>query len=320
MSLRPLGISNLNVSSVALGCWPITGMTTLGATRSESLKTIRAAIDCGINFLDTAYAYGINGESEQMIGEVVRSCRSQVVIASKGGLHRVGRAQDYDGRRETIHRECEESLQRLGTDHIDLYYLHAPDPRTPISETAAAILELVQSGKVLTAGASNLTVEQLEEFHGICPLTAVQPHYNMLQREIEVDIVPWCVRNHVSLCVYWPLMKGLLAGKLRRDHQFEAGDGRAKYPMFQGAEWQKNQDFLDDLKTIATACQATVAQLVIAWTIRQPGITSALCGAKRDWQIQETAAAMNLTLSDETLTAIQRALDKRGPTVSRSAV
>ena len=321
MTLRRLGQTDIHVSAIAMGCWPITGMTTLHANEADSLNTLRAAMDSGINFFDTAYAYGIHGESEQMIGRIMAEYgRDRFVIATKGGLHRVGRAQDYDGRPETIQRECEESLRRLQTDHIELYYLHAWDKQTPIAETAAAIASLIQQGKVRSAGASNLTLDQLHEFHAVCPLAAVQPHFNMLQQEIEADIAPWGRANNVSLCIYWPLMKGLLAGKLPRDHQFDPADGRAKYPMFQGQEWQKNQDFLDELKAIAGDLGISVAQLVVAWTIAQPGITSALCGAKRDWQIQETAAAMDLVLDDPTLSAIEGALQRRGPTVSRGAV
>lgn len=320
MELRQLGQTDIRVSPVAMGCWPITGMTTLNANREDSLNTLRAALDCGINFLDTAFAYGIEGESESMIGEVVRDCRDQVVVATKGGLHRVGRGQDYDGRPETIERECTESLARLGTDYVDLYYLHAPDPKVPVTETAGAIARLIETGKARSAGASNLSLGQLKEFQSVCPLAAVQPHFNMLQQEIEQDIAPWCRDNQISLCVYWPLMKGLLAGKLARDHQFDERDGRAKYPMFQGEEWQKNQDFLDDLRVIATDCECTVAQLVVAWTISRPGITSALCGAKRGWQICETAAAMSITLSTDTESKVAEALQRRGPTVSRGAV
>jgi aryl-alcohol dehydrogenase-like predicted oxidoreductase len=320
MNLRPLGRSDIRISPVALGCWPITGLTTLNATRDESLKTIRTAIDCGINFLDTAYCYGIEGESEQMIGQVIQDCRDDVVIATKGGIHRVGKGQDLDGRPDTIRRQCDESLRRLGTDRVELYYLHAADPKTPIAETAGAIAELIRTGKVLTAGASNLSVQQLEDFHAVCPLTAVQPHFNMLQRDIEADIAPWCYERNISLCVYWPLLKGLLAGKLPRTHLFDPADGRAKYPMFQAEEWQKNQDFLDDIKVIAANLDVTVAQLVVAWTISRPGITSALCGAKRDWQIIETAAAISLQLSESTEAAIDAALLKRGPAVSRGAV
>lgn len=320
MKLRQLGNTDLMVSSVAMGCWPITGITTLDANQDDSIRTLHAAIDCGINFLDTAYAYGIEGESEQMIGKVIRSQRDSVVIATKGGIHRVGKGQDFDARPETLKRQCEESLQRLGTDRIDLYYLHATDNRTPIAESAGAISEMIQEGKVRAAGASNLNVEQLEQFQQACAISAVQPHFNMLQQEIRQDIEPWCRSKNISLCVYWPLMKGFLAGKLSRDHKFAEGDGRAKYPMFQGDEWQKNHDFLDELRTIAAAVEVTAAQLVIAWTIKQPSITAALCGAKRDWQIRETAAAMTLNIDDATTAAIEEAILRRGPIASRAAV
>ena len=318
--LRQLGKSQIHVSPVAMGCWPISGITTLDTTKEASLQTLHAALDNGINFLDTAFAYGIEGESERMIGEAIRGRRDSVVIATKGGIHRVGKGQDFDARPETIRRECDESLTRLGTDRVEVYYLHAPDPQTPIAESAGAIAKLIADGKAITAGASNMNAEQLKQFHAVCPLTAVQPHFNMLQQEIENDIAPWCRENRISLCVYWPLMKGLLAGKLARDHQFATGDGRAKYPMFQGAEWQKNQDFLDDLRSIANNIGVTVSQLVVAWTIRQPGITAALCGAKRDWQIQETSTAMSIKLDPSILAKIEEALQRRGPSVSRGAV
>ncbi|MCA9058899.1 MAG: aldo/keto reductase, partial [Planctomycetaceae bacterium] len=246
--------------------------------------------------------------------------RAEVVIASKGGIHRVGNGQAIDGSRDNLLRECDESLLRLQTDRIDLYYLHAPDPTLPIEESASAIAELIAAGKVKTAGASNVSLQQIQSFHEVCPLTAIQPAYNMLQREIETEIVPWCVRENVAICVYWPLLKGLLAGRLPRDHVFQEGDGRKKYPMFQGEEWQRNQDLLDDLRAIADASGLTIAQLSIAWTIAQPGITSALCGAKRPWQIEETAAAMQVALSTDVQEGIQRALIRRGVPASRPAV
>ena len=320
MELRQLGTSEIRVSSVAMGCWPIAGITTLNATREDSLRTLEAALESGVNFLDTAYAYGVDGESEEMIGKVIHARRDDVVVATKGGIHRVGKGQKLDGRPETLRRECDESLSRLNTDRVELYYLHAPDPDVPVAESAGAISELIAAGKARTAGASNMTVDQLQEFHDVCPIAAVQPHFNMLQREIEGDIAPWCEAHNVSLCVYWPLMKGLLAGKLPRDHQFDPRDGRAKYPMFQGEEWQKNQDFLEDLRMVAAEANCTVAQLVIAWTIHQPGITSALCGAKRDWQVRETAAAMNVALTERIQALIDKALKNRGPAVSRGAV
>ncbi|MCA9066337.1 MAG: aldo/keto reductase, partial [Planctomycetaceae bacterium] len=224
------------------------------------------------------------------------------------------------GRRERLLAECDESLRRLQTDIVDLYYLHAPDPTVPIEESAGAIATMISAGKVRCAGVSNVTFRQLQAFHAECPVTAIQPPYNMLQREIESEIVPWCLENHVAICVYWPLMKGLLAGRLPRDHVFQEGDGRKKYPMFQGEEWQRNQDLLDDLRLVATEYRLTVSQLVIAWTLQQPGITTALCGAKRAWQIEETAAAMSTQLSEVAIRQIESALARRGTPVSRPAV
>lgn len=320
IKLRRLGSSDLLVSSIGLGCWPIAGVTSLDVNAEDSLKTLRAAMDAGINFLDTAHSYGIDGESETLIGQAIQGRRDKVVIATKGGLQRVGKGQAHDARPETLLRECDESLQRLQTEFIDLYYLHAPDPKVPPAESAGAIQQMIDSGKVRYAGASNLKISQLDEFRAACQITAVQPHYNMLQREIEADVVPWCLQHNVGLCVYWPLMKGLLAGRLPRDHKFVDADGRKKYPMFQGEEWQKNQDFMEDMKSIAADVGCPVSQLVLAWTIRQPGITSALCGAKRAWQIQETAAAMKLELTDDTLAKIATALEKRGQPYSIAAV
>jgi len=318
---RQLGNSGLWVSPIALGCWPISGMTSLHVTPENSLATLRVCIDEGLNFLDTAYNYGRHGESEKMIAQAIRGRRAEVVIATKGGLlwDENGK-QAFDARPESLLQMCDESLRRLESDYIDLWYLHAPDPKVPVAESAGAIKQMLESGKIRAAGLSNATVAQLEEFRAVCPLTAFQPHFNMLQREIEADRLPWCRASGVAVCVYWALMKGLLAGKLPRDHVFQPGDGRAKYPMFQGEEWQKNQDFLADLREIATEVNRTVSAVVLNWTIQQPGITCALVGAKRPDQVRENAAALGWRLSPEQLARIDAALLKRGPAVSRGAV
>ena len=222
-----------------------------------------------------------------------------MVIATKGGIHwdEAGNRQFDASPDRLLRRQCDESLQRLGTDYVDLLYLHAPDPNVPLTESAGALKSLLDAGKTRSVGVSNLNLAQIETFHTFCPIAAIQPPYNMLQREIEDDIVPWCLQHGVSIIVYWPLMKGLLAGKLARDHQFLEGDGRAKYPMFQGEEWNKNQDFIDELRGIADDLGKTVAQLVVNWTVHQIGITAALCGAKRAYQIEETAGARSAGVS-----------------------
>lgn len=318
--LRRVGQTDILVTPVAMGCWPIAGITSLGVQEEASLATLAAAFDAGINFFDTAYCYGFAGESERMIARVLARHRQQIVIATKGGIHYAQGKQVRDASPATLRRECEESLHRLKTDYIDLLYLHAPDPQVPVAESAEALRQILDSGKARSIGASNLTLQQLQEFAQVCPLAAFQPHYNMLQREIELEQLPWCLENQVSVICYWPLMKGLLAGHLPRDHVFEARDGRQKYPMFHGDEWQKTQDFLDVLRPIAAEAGKTVAQLVINWTIQQPGITAALCGAKRPEQILDNAGGMNWRLSPEQLARVNAAIAARGPTASRGAV
>lgn len=321
MQLRPLGSTDIQVSAVALGCWPIAGITSAGVTDEQSLATIETCLDLGINHLDTAYMYGYDGESERLIAQATRGKRDQFVIATKCGLHwGEDKKGIHDARPERILAECEESLRRLEMDHVELYYLHAPDKNVPIADSAGAIKQLMDAGKIRAAGASNLSVAELNEFQAVCPLAAVQVPYSMLQRQIEADIVPWCQERNVSLLIYWPLMKGLLAGKYNRETVFPATDSRSRYPMFVGEEWQRNLDFVDRLREVAASANKTVAQVVVNWTIHQAGITSALCGAKRPDQIQETAGGDGWTLTAEQLQTIEHALAERGEPVVRNPV
>ncbi len=312
MELRPLGNTGIRVSPVAFGCWPIAGLTSPGANDADSIATIQACFDLGINHVDTAYCYGRNGESERLIGRALGRRQHEMVIATKGGLHWDGEGnQAHDASPAALRRECEESLRRLGTDYVDLLYLHAPDPKVPVAESAAALRGLLEEGKTRSVGASNLSLTQLEEFAAACPLAAFQPPYNMLQRQIEADTLPWCREHGVAVLVYWPLMKGLLAGKLRGNETF-ANDSRRKYPMFQGEEFRKNLEFVEALRSIAALSGHTVAQLVINWTIHRPGITVALCGAKRPEQLRDSAQAAGWRLTAAQSAAIDEALAARG--------
>jgi aryl-alcohol dehydrogenase-like predicted oxidoreductase len=313
MQYRPLSNTGVMVSEVAMGCWPIAGLTSPGVTEENSIATIQACLDVGINHLDTAYMYGHSGESERLICRALGNRRDEMVIATKGGLHwDAAGNQAHDASPRTLRRECEESLKRLGTDHVELYYLHAPDKNVPLAESAGALKELLDEGKTRAVGVSNVDLAQLQEFAAECPLAAFQPPYNMLVRQIEADTLPWCREHDVSVLVYWPLMKGLLAGKISRDMVFGPDDSRRKYPMFQGEERRKNHDLVDRLREIAEAAGHTVAELVIRWTVEQPGITAALCGAKRPEQIRETAGASGWQLTEAQLAAINQALVQRG--------
>ena len=336
-SRRPLGDTGIEISPVALGCWPIAGVTTLDVNEADSIATIQKCFDVGINHLDTAHVYGPNGESENLIRRALAgtrqpvlpgagSRRDEMVIATKCGIHYEGREMVTNGRPERLRAECDESLRRLGTDRVELLYLHAPDEKVPIAESAGALRELLEAGKTRSVGASNLSVEQIEAFVAVCPLAAVQMPYNMLQRDIEQRTIPWCREHNVAVTVYWPLMKGLLAGRMPRDAALDQRDSRRKYPMYQGDEWQRNQDFVERLREVAALAVVrgspdpappTVAQLVVNWTISQPGVTAALCGAKRPWQIEETAGAMGWTLSAEQTALIDAAIAARGPAASK---
>ncbi|MCX7413130.1 MAG: aldo/keto reductase [Planctomycetia bacterium] len=318
---RPLGNSPVAVGPLGLGCWPLAGMTREGITPEAALATVAAAVDAGIMHLDTAYCYGEQGESERAIRAGLRGRRDRVILAGKCGIHwEPGRTQCVDGRPTRLRREVDESLARLGTDRLDLLYLHAPDPTIPIEESAGALRGLLKAGKARAIGGSNMTVAQLERFSAECPLAACQMPYNMLQRGIEDAILPWCRRNQVAMVVYWPLMKGLLAGRMHRGRVFSASDSRHKYPMFNGAEFERNLDFVDALRPIAARLQCDLPDLVLAWTAEQDGITSVLFGATSPDQVLANAQALACDLDDEARAAIRLAIAERGPVAGRRAV
>ena len=321
MNARHLGNTDILVSPITMGCWPIAGITSLGVNDADSMGALEASLDHGVTTFDTAYTYGYDGDSEQLIARALGHRRDEIILCTKGGIHYdAQKVMQKDARPATLRQQCEQSLARLKTDRVELLYLHAPDPKVPVAESAGELKRLLDEGKTRSVGVSNFNIEQLEAFHAVCPISAFQPPYNMLMREIENDTLPWCMKQNVAVLVYWPLMKGLLSGGLPRDFKFEAKDGRTKYPMFQGEQWQRNQDLIDALRPIAAKAGRTLSQLVINWTIHQPGITSAICGSKRADQARENAAGMGWQLSAEDMAAIEAALKQRGTAVTKTAV
>lgn len=324
---RSLGSSPVTVGPLGLGCWPLAGMTRDGVSREAAVATVKAAIDSGVAHLDTAYCYGEHGESERAIREALPGRRDAVVLAGKCGIHwepdataMPPRRQVVDGRPDRIRAEVGESLRRLGTDHLDLLYLHAPDPQVPLAESAGELARLLAAGTTRAIGVSNVSLAQLEVFAAACPLSACQMHFNMLQREIEREILPWCRSREVAMIVYWPLMKGLLAGTMQRGHVFPQTDSRHKYPMFNGAEFDKNLDFVDRVRPIAARLGCSLPDLVLAWTAEQPGITSVLFGATSPEQVAINAGALAVDLDDEARRDIAAAIQARGPVLGRRAV
>lgn len=306
-----LGNSDLHVSRIGFGCWPIAGVSTLNTTRAESVATLQAAQDCGINFFDTAYSYGYHGEADKLLAEAFPSWPSDIILASKVGMHfDASKQRVTDGRPETLIAHTHQILERLNRAYVDVLYLHLPDPKVPIAESAAAIVELVGSGLARFAGVSNVDAEQLAEFHAVCPVCVVQPPFNMLQQDAVSQLRAVCAGQGIGIAAYWVLMKGLLAGHMQREHQLEPNDRRRTYEVYQGEAWHRAQDLLDVLRTLAKELGCTVAQVVIAWTLSQAGISVALCGARRPQQIRETAAAMDVELDAAGLSQIDVAIGR----------
>ncbi|MAT16722.1 MAG: aldo/keto reductase [Planctomyces sp.] len=311
MELREIGNRGIRVTPIAMGCWPIAGVTTINVTKEEALGTIRAAYESEINFFDTAYAYGHNGESERYVGEVLGPHRDDVVVATKGGYHWENGKHCKDARPETLKRELEESLKRLRFEYVDIYYLHGPDPEIPVEKSAEAIAKFLEQGKTRAVGICNASLEQIKAFQTVCPLVVLQSHFNMLQQDVQNEVLPWCEEQGIGFTSYWPLMKGLLAGKLNRDHRFDERDSRRNYPIFQGEQWERNQDLVDVLRGIAAETGYTVAQIVVRWTMKQPRMTSVLCGARRPDQIRENAGAASITLTEQHERQIEEAIAER---------
>ena len=316
MEYRPLGASGIEASVVGLGAWAIGGWLWGGADEHKSVEAIQAGIDAGINFIDTAPAYGM-GLSESVVGKAVAGRRSQVVIATKCGivwhtdkgtpfvsqngkmLHR------YLGP-ESIRYELEQSLKRLDTDYIDLYQTHWQDETTPIEETMGTLLDLKREGKIRAIGVSNATVEQIEAYRRVGPVDSGQEKYSMLDRKLENEYLPYALKNNIAVLAYSPLALGLLTGKVGPDREFPADDLRHNNPRFSVESRKQVLAMLDKMRPIADKQGLTLAQLVIAWTLSQPGLTHALVGARNPQQAEENAAAGNGTLSRDELETLNQ--------------
>ena len=301
-------LDGTKISRIGFGCWPLAGISTLGVNQSDSVATVRSAIEEGINLFDTAYSYGYEGEAASVLQTVLPDTRDSLFLCSKVGQHFDSQRQRaVDGRPETLLRHCKQELQRLNVATLDLLYLHQPDPEVPITESASAIADMVERGYARYAGVSNVNLPQLEEFCRYCPTQFVQLPFNMLQRASAQELGSYCCENAIHVVSYWALMKGVLAGRFERDHVFDPSDRRLQYDIYQGEKWQCCQDLLDRLREFAKQNSCTVAQLVLAWTVAQEPISCALVGAKRPYQIQETAAAIQLTLSEQLAREIDKA-------------
>lgn len=317
MLTRKIGSSGIDASVVGLGTWAIGGWMWGGTDEAESIAAITASIDAGVSLIDTAPAYG-KGLSEEILGKAIKGKRKDVVLATKCGLvwhtrqgrhffnYDSGPVHRYLGK-DSIVYEVEQSLVRLGTDYIDLYITHWQDPTTPIAETMEALETLKRQGKIRAIGASNVSPDELDGYLSAGQLDAVQEEYSMVKRGLEQSLLPTCIARNVSTLSYSSLALGLLSGKIGPDRIFTGDDLRKDNPRFSIGNRQKIARLMDTIAPIAAAHQATLAQIVIAWTVQQPGITFALCGARNPEQARENAAAGRIRLSAADMNAIDAA-------------
>jgi methylglyoxal reductase len=317
MLTHEIGRSGIQASAVGLGTWAIGGWMWGGTDEAASIAAIRASIDAGVTLVDTAPAYGM-GRSEEIVGAAIAGRRDEVVLVTKCGLvwhtDRGNHFFDQDGRPvhrhlgpDSIAHELDESLRRLRTDRIDLYITHWQDPTTPIAETMGALEDLKRAGKIRAIGASNVAPADVAAYVAAGQLDAIQEQYSMVHRDIEADLVPLCAEHHVSIISYSSLALGLLTGKIGPERTFEGDDLRKTDPRFSPENRQKAVAFAADLRPLAARHDASVAEIVIAWTVRRPGIDFSLCGARNAVQATENARAGTIRLDDADIAGIDAA-------------
>jgi aryl-alcohol dehydrogenase-like predicted oxidoreductase len=302
-------MTGMQVFPIAFGTWQLGGEWGQ-FDEDEGIAAIRQARELGVNLFDTAQGYGF-GASERVLGKALRddldNHRDEVVIATKGGLRMTDDGLVRDSSRAWLRSGLEASLAALGVDRVDLFQVHWPDPDVDFAETAAALQELVDEGKMRHVGVSNFDVAQIDEFARTRPVETVQPPYHLFRRDIEADLLPYTEEHDIGVLVYGPLSHGLLTGTMDAATSFAAGDWRGGSPVFQGDSFRRNLEVVDQLKRFAAdELGCSVAQLAVAWTLANPAVDVAIVGARHPAHIKDTLAAAELSLSEAALAQIDR--------------
>ena len=310
MEQRQLGSHGPQLTRIGFGAWAVggpSGKFNWGPQEdSESIAAIHAALDQGINWIDTAAIYGF-GHSEQVVGQALRDRRGRALIATKcGRIWDDAGNVDYGLRPASMRRELESSLRRLGVDMIDLYQIHWPDPNTPIEESWGQMTRFVEEGKVRYVGVSNLDVPLLERCEAIRHVDSLQPPYSLLRRDVEPDILPFCAAHGIGVVPYSPMQSGLLSGTFDVT-RLAPGDWRRNNLHFQAPNLARNLALVERLRPIADRHDKTVGQLAVAWVLSNPAVTSAIVGARRPEQVAENVGAAGWTLTESELAEIAQA-------------
>jgi aryl-alcohol dehydrogenase-like predicted oxidoreductase len=300
---RKLGQQGLTVSSLGLGCM---GMSqSYGpADENESIKTIHLAIELGIFLLDTANVYG-NGHNERLVGRAIAGRREKVILATKFGLKSDDGRLNVSGRPEYVKACCDESLARLGIDHIDLYYQHRVDPNVPIEDTVGAMAELVQAGKVRYLGLSEASVDSLERAAATHPITALQSEWSLWSRDLEDAVLPVARRLGIGIVPYSPLGRGFLTGQITTPGDFAPDDFRRNNPRFQGENFQRNLDLVAEVRRMAEEKHITAGQLSLAWLLAQGDDVVPIPGTKQRTKLEQNAEACSVTLTKDDLQRLE---------------
>ena len=307
MHTRQLGQNGPQVSAIGLGCMGMTDFYTTGSDTREAVATLHHALELGINLLDTADIYGPHS-NEQLIGEAIRGKRDQVFLASKFGIVRDPANPAFrgiNGRPDYIHQAIDGSLKRLGVETLDLYYQHRMDPNVPIEETVGAMAELVRAGKVRYLGLSEASAATLERAHKVHPISALQSEYSLWSRDQQDNgCLATCQRLGIAFVPYSPLGRGFLTGALKSPDDFGADDYRRFSPRFQGENFTKNLQLVEQVKTLAAAKGVTAGQLALAWVLAQGDYIIPIPGTKRRTYLQENVEAVSISLSADELAAL----------------
>ncbi len=301
---RKLGSEGLDVSAVGLGCM---GMSfAYGSVEDEqAIATIERALELGVTFLDTSDMYGPE-TNERVVGKAIASRRDEVQLATKFGLHTPEDPdRAIDGRPEHVHRACDASLERLGIDHIDLYYQHRVDPEVPIEETVGAMAELVGAGKVRFLGLSEAAPETIRAAHGVHPITAVQTEYSLWTRDVEDGVLPTLRELGIGLVPYSPLGRGFLTGAITSPEDLDEDDWRRGNPRFQGENFERNLELVERVRSLAEDRGVTAAQLALAWVLSRGGDVVPIPGTTKPERMEENVGALEVTLSDDDLSTLE---------------
>lgn len=309
MDAVTLGMTDLSVSPIALGTWELGGEWGTFSERS-AIDTIRRTRELGINVFDTAQGYGF-GASERLLAQALRAeldtRRDAIVIATKGGLRMTDNGLIRDSSRAWLRQGVDDSLRALGVEYIDLYQVHWPDPNVSFAETAEALDELTQQGKIRHVGVSNFSATEMAEFACTRPVETNQVPYSVFRRGIEADVLPYAREHGIGILAYGPLAHGLLTGALDEHTSFESGDWRNGNPSFRGESYHRNLETVAELQRFAAEeLDSSVAQLAVAWTLANPAVQVAIVGALRPRHIEEAVAATELQLGEYELERIDR--------------